>query len=125
MHHEDRAGVNAFIRGIDRIGNGRAAGGRHHVHQPARRARSGRQAPCGGHSDLCDGRTRRSGAPCWPSRLQQLGFSKPQIDADCRGDRRADGRDYGFTFSDLTQRLLPAIVLDAYPAQRGERGARR
>ena len=23
--------------------------------------------------------------------------------------------DYGFTFSDLTQRLLPAIVLDAYP----------
>jgi hypothetical protein len=23
MHHEDRAGVNAFIRGIDRIGNGR------------------------------------------------------------------------------------------------------
>ena len=26
-------------------------------------------------------------------------------------------RDYGFTFSDLTQRLLPAIVLDAYPSQ--------
>ena len=24
-------------------------------------------------------------------------------------------RTYGFTFSDLTQRLLPAIVLDAYP----------
>lgn len=23
MHHEDRAGVNAFIRGIDRLGNGR------------------------------------------------------------------------------------------------------
>jgi hypothetical protein len=26
------------------------------------------------------------------------------------------GRAYGFTFSDLTQRLLPAIVLDAYPS---------
>ena len=24
---------------------------------------------------------------------------------------------YGFTFSDLTQRLLPAIVLDAYPSR--------
>ena len=25
------------------------------------------------------------------------------------------GRAYGFTFSDLTQRLLPTIILDAYP----------
>ena len=25
---------------------------------------------------------------------------------------------HGFTFSDLTQRLLPAIVLDAYPHRR-------
>ena len=24
-------------------------------------------------------------------------------------------RPYGFTYSDITQRLLPAIVLDAYP----------
>ena len=23
MHHEDRAGVNAFVRGVDRLGNGR------------------------------------------------------------------------------------------------------
>lgn len=28
-----------------------------------------------------------------------------------------DGRPYGFTFSDLTQRLIPAIVLDAYPSR--------
>jgi hypothetical protein len=27
-----------------------------------------------------------------------------------------NGRAHGFTFSDLTQRLLPGIVLDAYPA---------
>ena len=26
-----------------------------------------------------------------------------------------NGRDYGFTFSDLVQRLLPAIALEAYP----------
>jgi hypothetical protein len=28
-----------------------------------------------------------------------------------------DGRGYGFTFSDITQRLLPTIVLDAYPTK--------
>jgi hypothetical protein len=27
------------------------------------------------------------------------------------------GREYSFTFSDLMQRLLPAIVLDAYPSR--------
>jgi hypothetical protein len=26
------------------------------------------------------------------------------------------GRDYGLTCSDIIQRLLPAIILDAYPA---------
>jgi hypothetical protein len=48
--------------------------------------------------------------------LKQLGFSKTQISAvvDVTG---TNGRPHGFTFSDLTQRLLPAIVLDAYPTQ--------
>ncbi|MNL75530.1 hypothetical protein D3C87_2013520 [compost metagenome] len=27
-------------------------------------------------------------------------------------------REHGFTFSDLTQRLLPSIVLDAYPSRK-------
>ena len=47
--------------------------------------------------------------------LRQLGFSQAQIAAvvDATGPRQH--RDYGFTFSDLTQRLLPSIVLDAYP----------
>ena len=48
--------------------------------------------------------------------LKQLGFSKPQIDALVAATGAQNGRAYGFTFSDLTQRLLPAIVLDAYPA---------
>ena len=26
-----------------------------------------------------------------------------------------NGHEYGFTFSDLTQRLIPSIILDAYP----------
>lgn len=49
-------------------------------------------------------------------RLAPLGFSASQIDAMVKhtGPRTRD--DAGFTFSDLTQRLLPAIVLAAYPA---------
>ena len=47
--------------------------------------------------------------------LKQLGFSKPQIDVMVAATGAQKGRAYGFTFSDLTQRLLPAILLDAYP----------
>jgi AAA+ superfamily predicted ATPase len=48
--------------------------------------------------------------------LKQLGFPKPQIDALVAATGTRKDRTYGFTFSDLTQRLLPSIVLDAYPA---------
>jgi hypothetical protein len=48
--------------------------------------------------------------------LKQLGFSRPQIGALVSATGAHKCRPYGFTFSDLTQRLLPAIVLDAYPA---------
>jgi hypothetical protein len=48
--------------------------------------------------------------------LKQLGFSRPQIGALVSATGAQKYRPYGFTFSDLTQRLLPAIVLDAYPA---------
>ena len=56
-------------------------------------------------------------APCSLSLLGELGFSAAQIQqvVAATGARREG--DYGFTFSDLTQRLLPAIVLDAYPAK--------
>ena len=57
--------------------------------------------------------TQRFGVLAEP--LGQLGLSKPQIDAVVVATGAQNGA-YGFTFSDLTQRLLPAIVLDAYPA---------
>lgn len=52
------------------------------------------------------------------ARLQPIGLARQQIDAlvTATGPQRG-GREYGFTFSDLTQRLLPAIVLDAYPSK--------
>lgn len=49
-------------------------------------------------------------------RLHELGFDDVDIDAivDATGPR--DGMP-GFTYSDLAQRLIPAMVLDAYPEQ--------
>jgi hypothetical protein len=46
-----------------------------------------------------------------------LGFSSAQIEQVVAATGARRDRAYGFTFSDLTQRLLPAIVLDAYPAK--------
>jgi len=115
MHHEDRAGVNAFIRGIDRIGNGRL---------PAA------VIMCTNRLGALDPAVKRRAADILiferpdvaqryavlASALTQLGFSKPQIDALAAATGAQNGCAYGFTFSDITQRLLPAIVLDAYPA---------
>lgn len=113
MHHEDRAGVNAFIRGIDRLAN---------ANLPAA------VIMCTNRPGALDPAIRRRAADILsfsrPDAVQRaavleplyrLGFSGSQIGAVVKttGARKDGG--YGFTFSDLTQRLLPAIVLDAYP----------
>lgn len=115
MHHEDRAGVNAFIRGVDRLANSRVPAAvimctnRLTALDPAVRRRAADiltfQRP--------DETQRR--AVLGPA-FKQLGFSQPQIDAVVTATGATEGG-YGFTFSDLTQRLLPAIVLDAYPTR--------
>jgi len=116
MHHEDRAGVNAFIRGVDRLANSRVPAAvimctnRLTALDPAVRRRAADilsfQRP--------DETQRR--AVLGPA-LKQLGFSPAQIEAVVTATGARKEGDYGFTFSDLTQRLLPAIVLDAYPTQ--------
>lgn len=117
MHHEDRAGVNAFIRGIDRIANGRLpvavimCTNRLGALDPAVRRRA---------ADILTfvrpDETQRQAV--LESPLNQLGFSARQIQkiVEATGERKEYG--YGFTFSDLTQRLLPRIVLDAYPNEK-------
>lgn len=116
MHHEDRAGVNAFIRGVDRLSNS---------HLPAA------VIMCTNRLGALDPAVRRRAADVLrferPNEIQrhsvlvtplkQLGFSESKIAALVAATGSQDGRKYGFTFSDLTQRLLPAIVLDAYPSQ--------
>ena len=44
-----------------------------------------------------------------------LGLSHAHIKALVVATGARQGQEFGFTFSDLTQRLIPTIVLDAYP----------
>lgn len=116
MHHEDRAGVNAFIRGVDRIANGRLPAAvimctnRLSALDPAVRRRAADILPFG----RPDHNQRRA---LLGHSLKELGFSEQQVAALVAATGARDGQTHGFTFSDLTQRLLPAIVLDAYPAR--------
>jgi len=116
MHHEDRAGVNAFIRGIDSIAN---------------RTLPAAVIMCTNRLDALDPAVKRRAADVLlferPDAVQrralltgplsELGFSSSQIEQLVAATGVQGSRTYGFTFSDLTQRLLPAIVLDAYPAK--------
>lgn len=117
MHHEDRAGVNAFIRGIDRIANAKLPAAvlmctnRLHALDPAVRRRAADVLSFSRPGD----EQRRF---VLSNRLEPIGLARQHIDAlvAATGPQHG-GRDYGFTFSDLTQRLLPTIVLDAYPTR--------
>jgi AAA+ superfamily predicted ATPase len=113
MHHEDRAGVNAFIRGVDRLAE--------------------KQLPvavvlCTNRLTAIDPAVMRRAAEIFDfdrpgdkqrravieDPLTELGFNSAHIDEIVR--LTAGGKDdVGFTFSDLTQRLLPTLILDAYP----------
>jgi AAA+ superfamily predicted ATPase len=117
MHHEDRAGVNAFIRGIDRIANAKLPAAvlmctnRLNALDPAVRRRAADVLSFARPAD----EQRRF---VLSSRLEPIGLGRHHIDALVAATGPQGGsRDYGFTFSDLTQRLLPTIVLDAYPTR--------
>lgn len=116
MHHEDRAGVNAFIRGIDRLAQAKVPAAvimctnRLSALDPAVRRRA---------ADILaftrpDQAQRRY---VLQQRLGALGLSLPQIEGLVNATGAGNGHDEGFTFSDLTQRLIPSIVLDAYPSR--------
>lgn len=117
MHHEDRAGVNALVRGIDDIAAAKL---------PCL------TIMCSNRLNALDPAVRRRAAavfefnrPTLAFRQQLLttqlagaGLSKADIDviADHLGE--AKGRKYGYTFSDITQRFIPSLVLSAYPARK-------
>lgn len=113
MHHENVSGVNAFIRGLDRLANARLPAAvimctnRFEALDPAVRRRAADVLVFGRPDDES---RRRLLEP----RLVQLGFEPSDVDAIVSATGPRDGRP-GFTYSDLTQRLMPGIVLDAYP----------
>lgn len=116
MHHEDRAGVNAFIRGVDRIGNSKL---------PAA------VIMCTNRLGALDPAVRRRAADILefarPNEYQRrevlegilspLGFSQEDIETLVEATGPQNGVAYGFTFSDLAQRFLPTLALDAYPSK--------
>lgn len=115
MHHEDRAGVNAFIRGVDQIANRQVPAAvimctnRLGSLDPAVRRRAADILAFGR-----PGEEQRAAVLAEP--LASLGLSQAQVAAIVAATGPRGELEYGFTFSDLTQRLLPAIVLDAYPS---------
>ena len=113
MHHEDRAGVNAFIRGIDRIANANLPAA---VIMCTNRLGSLDPAIQRRAADILSfARPDAGQRAAILEPLGQLGLSGSQIAAVVKATGARQKGGHGFTFSDLTQRLLPAIVLDAYP----------
>jgi AAA+ superfamily predicted ATPase len=114
MHHEDRAGVNAFIRGVDRL---------------AEKQLPAAVVLCTNRLSAIDPAVQRRAAEIFVFRrpdeaqrraviegpLGELDFSASQIDQIVQLTGQTAKRDFGFTYSDLTQRLIPTLVLDAYP----------
>lgn len=114
MHHEDRAGVNAVIRGVDGLANGNL---------PVL------VVMCTNRADALDPAVKRRAAQIFnfarPDDEQRLailrqglegaGFADEQIRELVRLTGPNGSLSYGYTYSDLVRRLLPAIVLDAFP----------
>lgn len=114
MHHEDRAGVNSLIRGVDEV--------------------AGERLPiaivmCTNRLDAIDPAVRRRAAAILefhrPNRQQRIaviraglhgtGVSDREIEALADATGESAEKPHGYTYSDLTQRLIPSIVLDAFP----------
>ena len=114
MHHEDRAGVNAFIRGVDRLAEQGAPGAvilstnRLSSIDPAVQRRAAEILTFERPNEA-----QRQAVLRNP--LGQIGFTETQIAEVVKQSGPRDGRSYGFTYSDLTQRFLPSLVIDAYP----------
>jgi AAA+ superfamily predicted ATPase len=112
MHHEDRAGVNALIRGIDEL---RHAGlpvltvlctNRPGAIDPAVR----RRAAAVFFLERPDGAQREA---LLADLLAGIQFDPPELKALVAATGPTKSRSYGFTYSDIRQRLIPEAVLHA------------
>lgn len=116
MHHEDRAGVNALIRGVDSV---------------AAERRPVITVMCSNRLSAIDPAVQRRAAdivefsrPDTEQRAAVLsrafadaGLTDKEIEKLAKATGPAPGRDYGYTYSDLTTRLIPNAVLSAVPEE--------
>lgn len=109
MHHEDKAGVNALLRGVDAI--------------------TEEELPviiilCTNRFDALDPAVRRRAAavfefkrPCHEQRMNI--FEKELSFLDLKGEIdklvEVTGRGPGYSYSDIYQRFLPSLVMEAFP----------
>ncbi|MCZ6798926.1 MAG: ATP-binding protein [Nitrospirae bacterium] len=114
MHHEDRAGVNALIRGVDTLATGKL---------PAI------VIMCTNRIDSIDPAVKRRASVIFkferPSEGQRVsvlrdafdgvGFTTEQIQALAKATGRNAQRPYGCTYSDLVQRFIPSLILNSFP----------
>ena len=113
MHHEDRAGVNALIRGIDRFTSTRL---------PVI------VVMCTNRANAIDPAVLRRAAAIFtferPNDEQRAHvfkaafggiFSNDALQELVKLTGPSSNCDYGYTYSDLTQRLIPAILIKAFP----------
>lgn len=116
MHHEDRAGVNSLVRGIDTLASSRL---------PVI------VIMCTNRGGAIDPAVKRRAVEIFEfkrpdenqrkyiltNNLSDIGFSPEQINdlVGLTGPSKDKTREYGYTYSDLIQKLLPRIVINAYP----------
>jgi AAA+ superfamily predicted ATPase len=113
MHHEDRAGVNALIRGVSQIASERLGI---------------LVIMCTNRVEALDPAIRRRAAAEFeftrPGDAQRAAVLTAIFDGVGLTDRQIDqlvhltgpnGRGYGYTYSDLVDRILAAACLAAYP----------
>lgn len=113
MHHEDRAGVNALVRGISQIAAERLpilvimCTNRAHALDPAIRRRAAAEF------DFARPNDAQRGAVL-VAIFDGVGLSARDVVelVDLTGP---NGRGYGYTYSDLVDRVLAATCLAAYP----------
>lgn len=114
MHHEDKAGVNALIRGLDRLASAQLpvavimCTNRVGALDPAVKRRA---------ADILKfarpNPTQRKQILAGP--LSALGLPDSAISLIVTLTDSREARSPSFSYSDLTQRLIPAIILAAFP----------
>lgn len=114
MHHEDRAGVNALIRGIDSL---------------AQSSLPVLIVMCTNRLNALDPAVMRRAATIFefnrPTEEQRIEILQRELaETDIKDEELAllakemgpkDGKEYGYTYSDIINKFLPNLLLEAFP----------